>query len=95
MSRHDFLRSSEAFGGLPKRFWMVLRESGKGLGRLGQAMEPLNCVLDASWERLRGFRRRLEANLRRLGGFRKLFEGAKGRPRLRFKRTQGCFCLIF
>ena len=74
---------------------MVLRESGKGLGRHGQALEPLNCVLDASWERLRGFRRRLEANLRRLGGFRKPFEGAKGRPRPRFKSVQGCFWLFF
>ena len=74
---------------------MVLRESGKGLGQLGQAMEPLNCVLDASWERLRGFRRRLEANLRRLGGFRKPFEGAKGRPRPRFKSTRGCFGSVF
>ena len=61
----------------------------------GQALESLNCVLDASWERLRGFRRRLEANLRRLGGFRKPFEGAKGRPRPRFKSVQGCFCSVF
>ena len=90
-----FLRSLEAFGGLPKRNWVVLRESGKGLGRLGQAMEPLNCVLDASWERLRGFWRRLEANLKRLGGFRKLFEGAIGRPRPRFKSVQGYFCSVF
>ena len=90
-----FLRSLEAFGDLPKSFWVVLRESGKGLGRLGQAMEPLNCVLDASWERLRGFRRRLEANLRRLRGFRKPFEGAKGRPRPRFKSVRGCFCSVF
>ena len=74
---------------------MVLRESGKGLGRLGQALEPLNCVLDASWECLRGFRRRLEANLRRLGGFRKPFEGAKGRPRPRFQRVQGRFSSFF
>ena len=62
-----FLRSLEAFGDLPRLFWVVLSESGKGLGRHGQALEPLNCVLDASWERLRGFRRRLEANLRCLG----------------------------
>ena len=74
---------------------MILRESGKGLGHLGQALEPLNCVLDASWERLRGFRRRLEANLRRLGGFRKPFEGAKGRPRPRFKSVQACLRSVF
>ena len=74
---------------------MVLSESGKGLGRHGQALEPLNCVLDVSWKRLRGFRRRLEANLRRLGGFRKPFECAKGRPRPRFKSAQGCFWSFF
>ena len=85
----------EAFRGLPKLFWVVLRESGKGLGRFGQALEPLICVLDASWERLRGFRRRLEANLRRLGGFRKPFEGAKGRLRPRFKSVQGWFWSFF
>ena len=82
-------------GGLQRPFWEVLEGSGRGLGRLGQALEPLNCVLDASWERLRGFRRRLEANLRRLGGFRKPFEGAKGRPRPRFKSVQGCFWSFF
>ena len=71
------------------------RLSGTGLGRLRQALEPLNCVLDASWERLRGFGRRLEANLRRLGRFRKPFEGAKGRPRPHFKSVQGCFCPVF
>ena len=49
----------------------------------------------ARWERLRRFRRRLEANLKRLGGFRKPFEGAKGRPRLRFESVQGCFCSVF
>ena len=74
---------------------MVLRESGKGLGRLGQAMEPLNCVFDASWDCLRGFRRRLEANLRRPGGFRKPFEGAKGRSKPRVKSVQRCFCSVF
>ena len=61
--------------------------SGSGLGRLGQALERLNCVLDASWEHLGGFGRRLEANLGRLGGFRKPSEGAKGRPRPDFKRV--------
>ena len=74
---------------------MVLGQSGNGLGRLGQALEPLNCVLDASLERLRGHRRRVEVNLRCLGGFRKPFEGAKGRPRPRFKSAQGCFWLFF
>ena len=38
--------------------------SGRSLGRLGQRLERLNCILDASWERLRGFGRRLEAILR-------------------------------
>ena len=90
-----FLRSLEAFGGLPRLFWVVLSESGKGLGRHGQALEPLSCVLDASWERLRGFRRRLEANLRRLGGFRKAFEDAKGRPRPCFKSVQRFFWSVF
>ena len=46
-------------------FWKVLEAfigpleslggSGKGLGRLGQAFEALNCVLDASWQLLGRF----------------------------------------
>ena len=68
---------------------------GRGLGRLGQGLERLNYILDASWERLRGFGRRLEANLRRQGGSRKSFEGAKGRPRLDFKSVPRCFLSVF
>ena len=82
-------------GGLQRPFWEVLEGSGRGLGRLGQALEPLNCVLDASWERLEGFWRRLGGNLGRLGGFSQPFEGAKGRSRPRFQRVQGCFCMFF
>ena len=46
-------------------FWKVLEAfrgslgglggSGRGLGRLGQAFEALNCVLDVSWQRLGRF----------------------------------------
>ena len=46
-----------------------LGASGRGLGCLGQALERLNRVLDASWGRLGGFWKRPEANLRHLGGF--------------------------
>ena len=67
----------------------------EGPGASWATLEPLNCVLDASWERLRGFWRRLEANLKRFGGFRKPFEGAKGRPRPRFKSVQRRFSLFF
>ena len=67
----------------------------RGLGRLGQGLERLNCILDVSWVRLRRFGRRLEANLKRLGGFRKPFEDAKGRPRPRFKSVQKCFWSVF
>ena len=28
---------------------------GRGLGHLGQGLERLNCILDASWERPGGF----------------------------------------
>ena len=73
------------------RLWGPLRALLEGFGavwgRLGASwagLEPLNCILDASWECLRGFGRRLEANLRRLGASRELFEGAKGGPRLHF-----------
>ena len=36
---------------------------------------PLNCILDASWERLGGFWTRLEANSSRLGGSLRRLEG--------------------
>ena len=40
-----------------------------GLGRLGQAFESPNRVLDVSWWRLEEFCRRLRAIEVRLGGF--------------------------
>ena len=73
----------------------VMEASGSCLGRLGQALGRLNCVLDATWGRLGEFGRRLEANLRRLGGFRKPLKIAKDRPRSRFKSVQGCFWSVF
>ena len=51
-------------------------------GRLGASwagLEPLNCILDASWERLEGC---LEAIWVRLGGFGGHLEGANAGPRL-------------
>ena len=56
--------------------------SGAGLGRLGQALELLNCVLGASWECLEGFWRHLEAIWARLGGFGGRLAGAKTAPSL-------------
>ena len=56
--------------------------SGAGLGRLGQALEPLNCVFDASWECLEGFWRRLEPIWVRLGGFGGRLESAEAAPSL-------------
>ena len=74
---------------------MVLSESGKGLGRHGQALEPLNCVLDACWGRLRGFRRRLEANLGVLEGFESCLRVPKAGPGLVLRASRevvfGCF----
>ena len=49
------------FGGHGRQFWEGLGLCGTGLQRLGQAMEPLNRILDASWWRLEEFWRRLEA----------------------------------
>ena len=54
--------------------------SGAGLGRLGHALELLNCVLGASWECLEGFWRHLEAIWARLGGFGGRLAGAKAGP---------------
>ena len=65
--------------------------SGTGLGRLGQALEPLNCVLDASWAHLEGFCRLLEAIWVRLGGFGGRLEGAKAGPSL----VGGGFGMLF
>ena len=56
--------------------------SGAGLGRLGHALEPLNCVPGASWEHLEGFWRHLEAIWVRLGGFGGRLAGAKAGPSL-------------
>ena len=56
--------------------------SGAGLGRLGHALEPLNCVLGASWEGLEGFWRHLEAIWVHLGGFGGRLAGAKAAPSL-------------
>ena len=44
-----------------RQFWEGLGLCGTGVGRLGQALEPLNRVLDASCWRLEEFWRRLEA----------------------------------
>ena len=83
------------------RFWRPsealldsLGGSGRGLGRLGQAFEALNCVLDASWQRLGRFLEVSWGQLWRLGGVRKPFQSAKGRPRPHFKRVQGCFGMV-
>ena len=56
--------------------------SGAGLGRLGQPLELLNCVLGASWECLEGFWRHLEAIWARLGGFGGRLADAKTAPSL-------------
>ena len=67
-----------------KRFCMVLGWIWKpleilgDLGRLGQALECLNCVLDASGGRLGEFWRRPEANLKHLGGFLERLAGVLG-----------------
>ena len=61
------------------------------MGRLRQALEPLNCVLDESWERLEGFWRHLEAIWVRLGGFGGRLEGVKAGP----KFVWGGFGTIF
>ena len=53
----------------------VLEESGGGLERPGQALELLDCVLNASWECLGGVGRRFETNLVRLGWPLARFEG--------------------
>ena len=74
----------EGFGSV----WGRLRASWAGL-------EPLNCVLDASWERLEGFWRRLEAIWVRLGGFGRRFGGAKGRPKPRLRRVSSGCCEVF
>ena len=64
---------------------------GKGWGVLGR---PWSLSI-ASWERLRRFRRHLEANLKRLGGFRKPFESAKGSPGLILRASRGVFAWFF
>ena len=56
----------------------LLKSTLGASGRLGQALERLNCVLDAFWERLGENWRPLEANLRRLGGFLGRLEGVLG-----------------
>ena len=56
----------------------VMEASESCLGRLGQALGRLNCVLDASWGRLGEFWRRLEANLNHLGRFLGHLEGVSG-----------------
>ena len=56
--------------------------SGAGLGRLGQALELLNCVLGASWECLEGIWKHLEAIWARLGGFGGHLAVAKTAPSL-------------
>ena len=73
-----FAWSFGGFGHLLRLFWEGLGGVWEGLGWLGQAMEPLNCVWDASWGRLGGFGRRLEANSSRLGGFLGRLEGVSG-----------------
>ena len=65
MPVHGLWEGLEAFGGS----WGVLGASGRSLERLGQALECLNCVLEASWGRLGGFWRRPEVNLSHLRGF--------------------------
>ena len=68
-----------------------LGKSGRGLGRLGQGLEHLNCILDASWRHLRGFRRRLEVNLRRLGPQKTAQTLPNPLPNPVFKVFFGCF----
>ena len=63
--------------------------------RVGQALERVNRVLEASWDRRKGFWSRLEANLKRLGGFREAFGGCHRRPRPRFQRLHEWFSWFF
>ena len=56
----------------------VMEASGNCLGRLGQALGRLNCILDASWGCLGEFWRHLEANLNHLGRFLGRLEGVPG-----------------
>ena len=56
----------------------VIEASGSCLGRLGQALGRLNCILDASWGRLGEFWRRLEANLNHLGRLLERLEDVSG-----------------
>ena len=63
--------------------------------REGQALERVNRVLEASWDRRKGFWSRLEANLKRLGGFREAFGGCHRRPRPRFQRLHEWFSWFF
>ena len=56
----------------------VIEASGSCLGRLGQALGRLNCILDASWGCLGEFWRHLEANLNHLGRFLGRLEGVPG-----------------
>ena len=50
----------------------------EGLGNVLGGSYRLNCVLDASWERLGGFWMRLEDNLSHLGAFLRRLKGVWG-----------------
>ena len=65
--------------------------SGAGLGHFGQALEPPNCVLDASWERLEGFWRRLEAIWVSLGSNLDAQEAPKAGPELNSRGFRSVF----
>ena len=61
------MRFGMAFARVLEALEELLKGSGRGLERPGQALEFLDCVLNASWECLGGFGRRFETNLVRLG----------------------------
>ena len=69
--------------------------SGAGLGRLGQALELLNCVLGASWECLEGFWRHLEAIWARLGGVGRRLKAPKPGPSLVWGGFGAVFATFF
>ena len=60
--------------------------------RVGQALERVNRVLEASWDRRKGFWSRLEANLKRLGGLREAFGGCHRQAQASFSEGP---CMVF
>ena len=63
--------------------------------RLGQALEPPNCVLDASWSRLEEFSKRLEAIQVRRGEFGGRSAGAKAASSLVWGGVPSVFATFY